>query len=80
MLKRHHTYQFQKVFAITLLLHSIGFFNNFLVVACGDLPYADYLNTLFLLFDYVIVGGYIAFGISLVMPNRYKLSQLMMVT
>lgn len=79
MLKRHRTYQFQKVFAITLFLHSIGFFNNFLVAACSDLPYADYLNTLFLLFDYVIVGGYIAFGISLVMPSRFKLSQLLIV-
>ena len=79
MLRHYSTYQFQKVFAITLFLHSIGFFNNFLVVACSDLPYADYLNTLFLLFDYVIVGGYIAFGISLVFPNRYKLSQLLIV-
>ena len=79
MLRHHSTYQFQKVFAITLFLHSIGFFNNFLVVACGDLSCADYLNTLFLLFDYVIVGGYIAFGISLVFPNRYKLSQLLIV-
>ena len=79
MLIRHRTYQFQKVFAITLLLHSIGFFNNFLVAACSDMSCADYLNTLFLLFDYVIVGGYIAFGISLVMPSRYKLSQLVIV-
>ena len=79
MLRHHSTYQFQKVFAITLFLHSIGFFNNFLVVAYGDLSCADYLNTLFLLFDYVIVGGYIAFGISLVFPNRYKLSQLLIV-
>ncbi len=29
MLKHHCNYQFQKVFAVTLLLHSIGFFNNF---------------------------------------------------
>ena len=79
MLKRHRAYQFQKVFAMTLILHSIGFFNNFLVAACGDLPYADYLNTLFLLFDYVIVGGYIVFGISLAMPGRYKLRQLLIV-
>lgn len=66
-------------FAITLFLHSIGFFNNFLVAACSDLSCADYLNTLFLLFDYVIVGGYIVFGISLVMPNRYTLLQLLIV-
>lgn len=79
MLRHYSSYLFQKVFAITLFLHSIGFFNNFLVVACSDLPYADYLNTLFLLFDYVIVGGYIAFGISLVMPSRFKLSQLLVV-
>lgn len=79
MLRHYSSYLFQKVFAITLFLHSIGFFNNFLVVACSDLPYADYLNTLFLLFDYVIVGGYIAFGISLVMPSRFKLSQLLIV-
>lgn len=79
MLRHYSTYQFQKVFAITLFLHSIGFFNNFLVVACSDLACADFLNTLFILFDYVIVGGYIAFGISLVFPNRYKLSQLLIV-
>ena len=79
MLRHYCAYQFQKVFAITLFLHSVGFFNNFLVVACSDSPYADYLNTLFILFDYLIVGGYFVFGISLVFPNRYKLSQLLIV-
>ena len=79
MLKCHRTYLFQKVFAVALLLHSIGFFNNFLVVACSDLQYAGFLNTLLLLYDYVIVGGYFVFGISLVFPNRYKLSQLLIV-
>ena len=76
MLRRHSEYQFQRVFGMVLILHSIGFFNNFVVLACRNLPFSEFLNSLLLLFDYVIVGGYMMFSISLVFPNRYKMRQL----
>ena len=78
MLKYHREYQFQRVFAAVLLLHYIGFFNNFVVLACRDLPCSGFLNALLVLFDYVIVGGYMMFAVSLVFPNRYKIRQLLL--
>ena len=78
MLLRHRTYRFQRVFAAVLLLHSIGFFNNFVVLAFSDLPCSEFLNSILVLFDYLIVGGYMMFGVSLVFPNRYKERQLLL--
>jgi AraC-like DNA-binding protein len=77
ILLKHRTYQFQRVFAAVLILHGIGFFNNFVVLACHDQPYSEFLNTLLVLFDYVIVGGYMMFGVSLVFPNRIKTLHLL---
>ena len=79
MLRHHHEYQFQRVFALVVILHSIGFFNNFVVLACRNLPFSEFLNSLLLLFDYVIVGGYMMFGVSLVFPDRYTKWQLLLI-
>ena len=76
--KYHRTYQFQRIFAAVLIMHSIGFFNNFVVLASMHLPYSEFLNSLLVLFDYVIVGGYMMFIVSLVFPNRYKIRQLLL--
>ncbi len=78
MLMRHRHYQFQWIFAVVLILHGFGFFNNFVVLACSEQPYSEFLNTLLVLFDYVIVGGYMMFSVSLVFPNRYKTRQLLL--
>ena len=78
MLMHHRTYQFQRVFAAVLILHSFGFYNNFVVLACRNLPYSEFLNSLLVLFDYLIVGGYMMFAVSLVFPNRYKTRQLLL--
>lgn len=78
MYKKHRDYQFQRVFAAVLLLHSFGFMNNFVVAACQSLPYSDFLNTLLLLYDYLIVGGYMMFVVSLVLPSRFKTHQLLL--
>ena len=78
MLKYHRTYQFQRVYAAVLLLHSIGFFNNFVILACQNLPYSEFLNLLLLFFDFLIAGGYMMFGVSLVFPNRFKIHQLLL--
>ncbi len=78
MLKNHRTYQFQRIFAAVLIMHSIGFFNNFVVLACMHLPCSEFLNSFLVLFDYVIVGGYMMFAVSLVFPNRYKTHQLLL--
>ena len=79
MLRHHREYQFQRVFALVVILHSIGFFNNFVVLACRNLPFSEFLNSLLLLFDYVIVGGYMMFGVSLVFPDRYTKWQLLLI-
>ena len=78
MLKHHRTYQFQRIFAAVLIMHSIGFFNNFVVLACMHLPCSEFLNSFLVLFDYVIVGGYMMFAVSLVFPNRFKIRQLLL--
>ena len=79
MLRHHREYQFQRVFGWVLILHSVGFFNNFVVLACRNLPFSEFLNSLLLLFDYVIVGGYMMAFVSLVFPNRYSKWQLLLV-
>lgn len=78
MLLKHRNYQFQRIFAVVLILHGVCFFNNFVVLACRQLPYSAFLNTLLVLFDYVIVGGYMMFTVSLVFPSRYKTCQLLL--
>lgn len=78
MLKYHRRYQFQRIYAAVLLLHSIGFFNNFVILACRNLPFSGFLNLLLLFFDFVIAGGYMMFGVSLVFPNRFKIRQLLL--
>jgi AraC-like DNA-binding protein len=79
MHRRHRTYSFQRVFAAVLVLHSFGFFNNFVVLACSELPFPEFLNTLLLLFDYLIVGGYMIFAVSLIFPNRYSIRRLLLI-
>jgi len=78
MLLKHRYYQFQRIFAVVLILHGFGFFNNFVVLACSEQTYSEFLNTLLILFDYVIVGGYMMFGVSLVFPSRFNIWQLLL--
>ena len=78
MLLKHRKYQFQRVFAFVIILHGVCFFNNFVVLVCRQLPYSAFLNALLVLFDYVIVGGYMMFAVSLVFPSRYKTCQLLL--
>jgi len=78
MLLKYRNYQFQRIFAFVLILHGICFFNNFVVLACCHQPYSEFLNTFLVLFDYIIVGGYMMFTVSLVFPNRYKIHQLLL--
>ena len=78
MLLKHRNYQFQRVFAVVLILHGFCFFNNFVVLACRNQSYSEFLNTLLVLYDYMIVGGYMMFAVSLVFPNRYRMRQLLL--
>ncbi|MCR5191949.1 MAG: AraC family transcriptional regulator [Bacteroidales bacterium] len=78
LLRQHSTYQFQRAFAIVLLMLSVGFLNNFVVSACSNLESAEFINTLLVLYDYVIVGGFMFFIVSLVFPSRYNTLQLSM--
>lgn len=72
----HRNYQFQRLFAVVLLMHSFGFFNNFVVAACRNLPFSEFLNALLIFYDYLIVGGYMMFAVSLVFPGKYSVRQL----
>ncbi len=78
LLKYHRTYQFQKLFAAVLFLHAFSFFNNFVVAASQSLPFSEFLNTLLILYDYIVVGAYMMFAVSLVFPNRFHLWQLLL--
>ena len=78
LLRHHRTYQFQKLFAVVLILHAFGFFNNFVVAVCQNLPFSEFLNTLLILFDYIIVGAYMMFAVSLVFPNKFHIGQLLL--
>ena len=61
-----------------MILHSIGFLNNFVILACRNLPISEFLNLLLLFFDFMIAGGYMMFAVSLVFPNRFKIRQLLL--
>ena len=77
--KYHRSYQFQKMFVAVLVMHSFGFFNNFVVAACWNQPFSDFLNTLLVLYDYTIVGAYMMFAVSLVFPNKFRIWQLLVI-
>ncbi len=79
LLRQHNKYQFQRVYAIVLLMLSVAFMNNFIVSACYNIESAEFINTVLILFDYVVVGGYMMFIVSLVFPGRYKTLQLMLI-
>ncbi len=76
LFRKHKSYQFQRAFAIVMLMLSVGFFNNFVVSACHNLPIAAYINTLLILYDYMIVGGYMVFIVTLVFPGRFSFRKL----
>lgn len=78
LLRHHRSYQFQKIFAAVLVLHAFGFFNNFVVAACRHLPCSEFLNLLLIFYDYIIVGAYMMFAVSLVFSNRLRIGQLLM--
>lgn len=73
---RHKQYQFQRAFAVVLLVLSIGFFNNFLVSAFSESSIAVFINLLLIFYDYLIVGGFMIFCITIVFPGRYRAWQL----
>ena len=76
LFRRHSRYQFHRSFAVVLLMLSLGFLNNFIVSACYDSPVAAFINTLLILYDYVIVGAYMVFIVTLVFPSRYSALRL----
>lgn len=78
MFRHHRIYLFQRIFAAVLVMHSFGFFNNFVMLACQNLPNYEYINTLLILYDYMTVGGYMMFAVSFVFPNRYNIRQLLL--
>lgn len=76
---KYNKYQFQRVFAATLLMLAVGFLDNFIMLACRNISKAEYINTLLLLYDYLVIGCFMIFAITLVHPNRYKTKQLLLI-
>ena len=76
---RHRSYQFQRVFAVVMLMLAVGFANNFWVLAFSEGSTAVYINMLLILYDYLIVGGYMIFVVTLVFPGLYKIWQLSLI-
>ncbi len=52
---------------------SFGFLNNFVVLAFSNEDTAAFLNMLLILYDYVVVGGYMIFVVTLVFPDRFNI-------
>lgn len=76
LLRRNNNYQFQRAFAVAMLMQSIGFLNNFIVLAFSDEDTAVFINMLLILYDYVVVGGYMIFVVTLVFPGRFSALRL----
>ena len=76
LLRRNNNYQFQRAFAVVMLMLSIGFLNNFIVLAFSDDDTAVFINMLLILYDYVVVGGYMIFVVTLVFPGRFSALRL----
>ena len=72
LLRHHRSHQFQRAFAFTMLMLSIGFFNNFIVLTISDESTAAFVNMLLILYDYIVVGGYMIFVVTLVFPERFS--------
>ena len=76
LLRRKCRYQFQQTFAVVLVMLSAGFFNNFVVSVLMGASSVAFINTLLLLYDYVVVGGFMAFIVSLVFPGHFSFVRL----
>lgn len=72
LFRRHNSFQFQRVFAVAMLMLSFGFFNNFIVLTISDENTAAFVNMLLILYDYIVVGGYMIFVVTLVFPGRFS--------
>ena len=72
LLRHHRSHQFQRAFAFTMLMLSFGFFNNFIVLTISDESTAAFVNMLLILYDYIVVGGYMIFVVTLVFPERFS--------
>ena len=71
LLRKHRQYQFRRNLAIAYSLAAVGFFNYFIIIACLDKPFSYFINTLLILYDFLVVGGYMYFIVTLVFPNRF---------
>lgn len=78
LFRRHNSFQFQRVFAVAMLMLSFGFFNNFIVLTISDENTAAFVNMLLILYDYIVVGGYMIFVVTLVFPGRFSTWRLVL--
>ena len=77
LFRAHKKYQFQRVLAFVYFFAAVGFSSYFIMLAFIDRPDANYINTLLIMYDFLTVGGYMFFIVTLIFPNRYRTSSLL---
>lgn len=76
LFRRHNNYQFQRVCAILIIMLAVAFFNNFIALAFNNFSDQEYFDMLTNLYDYIVVGAFVVFEVSIVYPNRFSYLQL----
>lgn len=80
MLKMNgYKYRFQKILSVVLCCHALAFFNNYFVMLFNKSDNADFINTLFLTYDFCVSSLWIVFIIDLISPKLYKLKHLLLI-
>lgn len=78
LFRYQNKHQYQRLFAIILVLLAISFSNNFVGLAFCQSNKPVYLNTLLVLFDYCVVGFYLVFCLTLVFPDKFNAWKLLL--
>lgn len=78
LFRKHKQFQFRRNLAIAFALAAVGFFNYFVMVACIYKPFSLFINTLLVMYDFLVVGGYMYFIVTLVFPNRFNKLHLLL--
>lgn len=78
VLKQPIKYQFHRTFAAVVLVEALATFSYFLTIVCFDSPHAEYIGNILVLFDYIVIGCLFVFAASLVYPDRFSTTQLLL--
>lgn len=76
LLKKRNKYKFQTILGILLVFMSFLFLNNVVMLLFIDYGNKQYVNILFLILDYLSIGGFLMFLHEIINPNKLKLKHL----